>query len=103
MDPKETIKPRVVVEYVVDKDMDNAKTHYAAGFVDGVGGSDIVLVMPIGRHLFSRTDGTWRGGDCLNYIDAKIMNFGKVEAAIQAGYLGDVEMYEKSIPMCAAS
>jgi hypothetical protein len=103
MDPKETIRPRVIIEYPSDggTGVPPGKMIYAAGIIDGYGGSDIVLVLPYGRHLFSRADGTWLEGDCLNYLDAKIRDFEKVEASIEAGYSGDVEMHARSIPMCA--
>jgi hypothetical protein len=96
MEPKETIRPRVIIEYALDN-----KTHYCAAFVEGYGGSDIVLQTPMGRHTFSRADGTWLSGDCMNYVDAAIRDFDKVEASISAGYSGDVEMHAKSIPTCA--
>lgn len=103
MEPKAVIRPRVIVEYVVDKDTDQRRTYYAAGYIEGYGGSDLIIEMPNGRHIFSRRDGTWLSGDCLNFVDGKIMNFNKVEAAVQAGYCGDVEMHQKSLPMTAAS
>jgi hypothetical protein len=104
MDPKETIRPQVIVEYTADRGFDQQKTRFCAAYVDGFSGSDIMLLMPIGGcHLFSRKDGTWLDGDCLNYVGAAIREFGKVEAAIQAGYHGDVEMHAKSLPMCAPS
>lgn len=103
MDPKAVVMPRVICEYPADKGTDQQKVRFFAAFVEGYGGSDIVLWTPMGRHLFSRNDGTWLEGDCLNYVDAKIRDFDKVEAAIQAGYCGDVEMHQKSLPMCAAS
>jgi len=103
MEPKEAVRPRVLIEYVVDKGYDQQRMHYCAGFVDGISGSDIMVILPIGVHCFSRKDGTWLSGDCLNYADAKILNFEKVEAAVKAGYHGDIEMHAKNTPMCEAA
>lgn len=93
MELKEAIRPTVIVEYTVDRDMDQRRTAYARGFIDGYGGSDVLVIMPVGRHEFSRKDGRWIAGDCLNYKDGAIMDFDRIEASIAAGYGGDVDMH----------
>lgn len=94
------VRPRVIISY--PSTSGPQKTYYAAGFIDGYSGSDIMVDLPIGRHSFSRADGTWREGDCLNYKDAKILDIESVEASIKGGHGGDVEEWRKSLPMCAA-
>ena len=103
MNLKEVILARVIVEYPAEPDLGQGsrKTAYAAGYIVGIGGSSIIVTMPIGRHEFSRKDGKWLAGDCLNYKDAAIMDFPDVEASIQDGYGGNVEHLKSAIPMCA--
>lgn len=102
--PNPHVRPRVILQYP-DPNFDaaGARSVYAAGFIEGYSGSDILLDLPMGRHEFSRTDGTWRAGDCLNYKDARILEFEQVEASIRGGHGGDVEQWRKQLPMCAAS
>lgn len=94
----------VIVEHASDGSTGTipGKTMYARGCIESISGGAIQIVMPIGRHEFSRKDGRWLAGDCLNYKDGAIMDFEKVEAAIQGGHMGDVQAYLKSPPMCAA-
>jgi hypothetical protein len=94
------IRPRVIVSYP-DPNFDRSpgKMVFAAGFIEGCSGKDVLVELPMGMHEFSRDDGTWRCGDCLNYKDAKILEFEQVKG----GYGGSVEDYRKSLPMCAAS
>lgn len=104
MEPKlkDIIRPRVIVAYPSET-LTERKTVYAAGYIDGYGGGDILVIMPIGRHEFSRKDGKWLAGDCLNYKDGVIMDFDRVEQSIQGGQGGDVAAHEKSLPMCVPS
>lgn len=104
MAPNAPVRARVIVEYPSDgaTGAHPGRTLYACGYVESVSGGDIVVEMPIGRHEFSRKDGRWLAGDCLNYKDGAIMDFEQVEAAIQGGHMGDVQAYLKSLPTCAA-
>lgn len=97
------VRPRVIIGYpsTGSTGVTPGKTIYAAGCVEGYSGSDILIDLPMGRHSFSRADGTWREGDCLNYKDAKILDIESVEASIKGGHGGDVEEWRKSLPMCA--
>lgn len=103
MEPKTKIEARVIVEwdpYPPGDDL-HGKTpkRYAAGYVEGFGGSDIVVRLPMGVHLFARADGTWLEGPCTNYVNARIQNIADVEAAIRAGYGGDVVAHKASLPV----
>lgn len=49
------------------------KTYYAAGVVSAVGGGSVTVKLPYGEHEFSREDGRWMSGPCLNYRAATIM------------------------------
>lgn len=98
------VRARVIVVYTSH----DGREMYAAGYIDGYGGSDVIVVMPMGRHLFRRDDGTWLEGDCLNYKDARIMDIGDVDASIRAGFFGDVAAHQKdqntpkmAVPMSA--
>lgn len=88
---KDQAKPRVIVVYPGRHGLEM----YAAGYIDGYGGTDIIVEMPMGRHLFRRTDGTWLEGDCLNYKDARILDIGAVDASIRAGFCGDIKAHEQ--------
>ena len=107
MNLKEVILARVIVEYPAEPEPEpdlgqgSRKTAYAAGYIVGIGGSSIIVTMPLGRHEFSRNDGKWLAGDCLNYKDAAIMDFPDVEASVKAGYNGNVEHLKASLPMRA--
>jgi len=100
---KYTVRPRVIIAFPDPKVDAGQRTIYAAGFIEGYGGRDILVDLPMGMHEFSREDGTWRCGDCLNYKDARILDIETIEASIKAGYGGSIEDYRKSLPMCAAS
>lgn len=79
------------------------KTIYAAGFIEGYSGSTMLIRLPMGTHEFSREDGTWRCGDCLNYKDARIIEAEAVEASIRDGHGGDVEAWRRSLPVLSAA
>ena len=102
MEPKEAIRPRVLVRYVIDRELDQRREHYAAGYIDSYSGADILVDLPYGLHAFRRSDGAWSDGPCLNYVDGKICDIEKVESAIRAGHGGDVAQWERQIPQCAA-
>jgi hypothetical protein len=58
------------------------KTYYAAGVVECIGGGSIHVSLPYGVHEFSRSDGRWMSGPCLNYRNAAIMNLDALNAEI---------------------
>lgn len=96
-------RPGVIIAYPDPMVDAGQRTIYARCFIQGYSGSDILLETPMGMHEFSRKDGTWRVGDCLNYRDARILEIEQIEASIKGGYGGDVEDWRKSLPMTVAS
>lgn len=89
--------PRVIIEYPGC----DGKTQFAAGFIEGIGGSHLTLTTMFGNMTFSRDDGTWVSGPCLNYSDGKIRDWANVESSIKAGFFGDVAAYLASLPKAA--
>lgn len=60
--------------------------HSKAGVVLGCCGAGVSLLWwllgPYGLHEFSRSDGRWMSGPCLNYRSGAIMGFGGLNAEI---------------------
>lgn len=61
------------------------KEHYSAATVEGISGDRVFLDTIWGRHAFSRADGRWIDGPCLNFADGKIHQFDELERSIQSG------------------
>lgn len=61
------------------------KAHWAAAKIASYGGDRIWLSTPYGDHAFSRDDGRWIEGPCLNLECSVIHQFDDLESAIQGG------------------
>lgn len=73
---------RVVIEYTP---RGSDKLRYAAAKLDGYSGDTILLETQYGRMAFSRDDGRWLEGDCLNYLEGHVFEVNKLDGAIRRG------------------
>lgn len=58
----------IIIEYQTE----DGRTRYEAGRLSSYGGNTLTLELIHGRHEFSRIDGRWIAGDCLNYRLARV-------------------------------
>lgn len=79
-----TVPPgrRVLVEY---GEYGSNKTRYCAASISGIGGDRIWLSTPFGEHAFSRADGRWIDGPCLNLESGAIHQLDLLENEIVLG------------------
>lgn len=71
------------------------ESRYSAATLSGVSGDRVFLSTIFGDQAFSRRDGRWIEGPCLNFEHGRIHQFDNVEASIQAGRWN--EEYEATI------
>ena len=76
------MKSRIVIEYTP---YGSNKTRFSAATLDSYGGDRVHLDTIYGRQTFSRLDGRWIDGDCLNFVDGRIHQFEDLEREIESG------------------
>ena len=90
---------RIVIEY---SPFESNKTRFCAAGLDSYGGDRVYLDTPYGRHAFSREDGRWLEGDCLNFLDGRIYQPEDLEIAIRSGSAFDVYEGTRHSEPCSA-
>lgn len=75
---------RVIIEWTWG---DGDKAQFCASVVAGYAAGRIWLNTLFGEHAFSRADGRWMSGPCLNLENARIHQFATLEKAIRDGAL----------------
>jgi hypothetical protein len=84
--PRTVTAKRVIIVY---NNYGSNKERYCAAAVVGYGGDRIFLSTIWGEQTFSRVDGRWIDGPCLNFCDGRIHQFEELERSIQSGVVTD--------------
>jgi hypothetical protein len=80
--PRTVTAKRVIIVY---NNYGSNKERYSAATLVGYGGDRIFLATIWGEQTFSRTDGRWIDGPCLNFAEGKIHEFEALEQSIRSG------------------
>ena len=81
--PAPVERKRVIISYCP---YGSTKERYVSALIKSYSGNTIWLeTVPHGEHEFSREDGRWIAGACLNLESGRLHMFDALEASIQAG------------------
>lgn len=77
-----TKQKRIIIKWIPYGATDE---RYSAATLSGVAGDSVFLSTIYGEQTFSRRDGRWIEGPCMNFEHGRIHQFEDVEASIQSG------------------